>query len=76
MERVIEMIRKELSTVLNSKIDEPNLFDQFLLALSLGDHNLAAEYFAASVEARWEPPVDAGDEAEALEQDKVDRDET
>jgi len=53
----ISMIPHVIQTQLKKDIDSgsevPSLFNQFLIALNLGDNALAAQYYAAPVRAEW-----------------------
>ena len=47
---------------IESGSEVPSLFNQFLIALNLGDNALAAQYYAAPVRAEWsgERKLDSG----------------
>jgi hypothetical protein len=47
METVLKMIQKEMWRRIDSKSETPDSFYHFLIALALGDHKLAATYFAS-----------------------------
>lgn len=51
---ITSLIQKQLRKDIESGSDTSSLFNQFLVALDLGDNELAAQYFASPESAEWE----------------------
>ena len=47
------VVQKKLKQDIDSGSEIPSLFNQFLLAMYLGDNALTAQYYAAPVRAEW-----------------------
>ena len=60
MTMVIDIIHKELSRIIDSKTGTSSHFEHFLVALHLGDNDLAADMYAGCGDEEWEGSADDG----------------
>jgi len=69
-----KVIRKQLKKDIESESDTSSLYNQFLVALDLGDNELAAQYYASTERAEWEAQEGSvGSEDQSC--DEMDEDE-